>query len=77
MERMTSTLNFTDLTLGWTVRWRTATGNKCCPISGHQHISQSSNLRRLHVATVRRLSAAVSREREFFLRVFVFKTPLF
>ena len=34
MERMTSTLNFTDLTLGWTVRWRTATGNKCCPISG-------------------------------------------
>ena len=34
MERMTSTLNITDLTLGWTVKWRTATGNKSCPISG-------------------------------------------
>ena len=28
------------------------------------------------VATVRKLSAAVSREREFFIRVFVFKTSL-
>ena len=24
----------TDLKLGWTVRWRTATGNKSCPIWG-------------------------------------------
>ena len=24
--------NNTDLKLGWTVRWRTATGNKSCPI---------------------------------------------
>ena len=40
-------------------------------------MSQPSNLRRLHVAAVRKLSAAVSREREFFIRVFVFKTSLF
>ena len=26
--------DFTDLKLGWTVRWRTATGNKSCPIWG-------------------------------------------
>ena len=26
--------NITDLKLGWTVRWRTATGNKSCPIWG-------------------------------------------
>ena len=38
---------------------------------------QPFNLRRLHVATVRKLSAAVSREREFFFRLFVFKTSLF
>ena len=41
------------------------------------HISQPSNLRRLHVATVRKLSAAVSREHELFIRVFVLKTSLF
>ena len=26
--------HITDLKLGWTVRWRTATGNKSCPIWG-------------------------------------------
>ena len=41
------------------------------------HISQPSNLRRLYVATVRKLSAAGSREREFSLPVFVFKISLF
>ena len=42
----------------------------------NQSVTQPSNLRRLLVATVGKLSAAVSGERESFLCVFVFKTSL-
>ena len=52
-------LNNTDLKLRWTVRWRAATGNKKLPDFGLISIYFSRpTWRRLHVATVRRLSAA-------------------
>ena len=52
-------LNNTDLKLRWRVRWRTATGNKKLPDFGLISIYFGRpTWRRLHVATVRRLSAA-------------------
>ena len=65
-----------DLKFGWTVRCGGRQPEIKVARFG-EHISHPSNLRRLHVATVRKLSAAVSREREFFIRVFVFNTSLF
>ena len=50
--------------------------NKRRHIEGDEYLCPPT-VRRLHVATVKKLSAAVSRECELFLPVFVFKTSSF